>query len=242
MQTRRLSAFVKSGKNFFKVPGTAFDYYQAQGAYEHAAYEKSSSICVLNGRIQKLSHKESRALYCDYIFEEIDRLLSGREHISVLEVGCGNCINLDLIRKRYGKRVELHGLDFSGNRISAAHSYFRDALNDISFSVQSITDPVPDSESGRYDLVFSMHCLEQIPFAVIPAIEGMYKRAKSTVVFIEPVFEFARPSQKLFLIYSDFNRTLLSSIHYLGYKTTRCEPLKIESSLGNQSSIIVVQK
>lgn len=242
MQMRRLSAFAKYGKNFFKVPSTSLNYYQAQGSYEHTAYETGSSLCTLDGRIKKLSYKESRDLYCAYIFEEIDRLLSFQPRISILEVGCGNCINLVLIKKRYGDRVELQGLDVSGKRIETAKSYFGDALDGVSFKVQSITDPVPDGEVNKYDFVFSMHCIEQIPFAVCPAVEGMYKRAKSRVVLVEPVFDFARPSQKIFMIYSDFTRTLLPSIKYLGYKITRAEPLRIESSLTNQSSIIVVEK
>ena len=87
-----------------------------------------------------------------------------------------------------------------------------------------------------------MHCLEQIPYAVQQAVEGMWQRARHRVIFIEPVWEFARPVQKLKLVRSDYVRTLLPTIRYLEYNIVSARPLGFESSQKNQSSVIVVEK
>lgn len=241
-QVRRLLYFVGTGRNFFKTPETSLNIYQSKGDYEHRDYMDGTTQAVLNGQIHRMSHREARERYCAYLFEEIDRILPATGKLRILEVGCGNCINLVLLKQRYGERIELTGHDISERRIAVAKEFFGAELDGIAFAVKSATEPVAAEETAQFDLVFSMHCLEQIPFGVLPAVQGMYARSRSRVVMIEPVFDFARPTQKLFLIYSDYTRTLLPTVRYLGYKILRAEPLNIESSLKNQSSIIVVEK
>jgi Methyltransferase domain len=241
-QVRRLLSYIDRKENFFKAPDTSLNIYESRGDYEHRDYENGSTICVLDGKIQRLSYREARDRYCAYLYREIDALLEQQPRLQVLEVGCGNCINLMLLKRRYQDRLELTGMDISGRRIAVAQEVLGPKLEGIRFEVRSATEPVPPAEENQYDLVYSMHCIEQIPFAVLPAVQGMYARARKRVVMIEPVFDFARPAQKLFLIYSDFTRTLLPTVRYLGYKILRAEPLTIESSLKNQSSIIVVEK
>jgi ubiquinone/menaquinone biosynthesis C-methylase UbiE len=241
-QVRRLLYFVGTGRNFFKTPETSVNIYQSKGAYEHRDYIAGTTQAVLNGQIHRMSHREARERYCAYLFEEIDRILPPAGKLRILEVGCGNCINLVLLKQRYGERIDLTGHDISERRIAVAKEFFGAELDAIAFAVKSATELVPVEEESQFDLVFSMHCLEQIPFGVLSAVQGMYARARSRVVMIEPVFDFARPTQKLFLIYSDYTRTLLPTVRYLGYKILRAQPLNIESSLKNQSSIIVVEK
>ncbi|HVJ42672.1 MAG TPA: class I SAM-dependent methyltransferase [Dongiaceae bacterium] len=241
-QVRRLLSYVNSEHNFFKIPSTSKDIYNSRGDYEHRGYEQETTLGRVNGKIKRVSRRWLRDMYCAYLWPQIDALLAGREKIKILEIGCGNCINLVLIKQKYGPRVELTGYDISHRRIEVARDYFGAELDGVELKVCSATDPVPAAERGAFDLVFSMHCLEQIPFAVQQAVEGVCERSSGLAVMIEPVFEFARPEQKLYLIYSDFVRTLLPTVAYLGYRITRAEPLAIESTLKNQSSIIVVDR
>lgn len=241
-QVRRLLSYVQADENFFKTPNTSKDIYDSSDDYEHRGFATGSSLCRVNGQLRRLSQKEVRYLYLNYLWPYLDQLLAEKPKIRVLEMGCGNCINLAETKKRYGDRVELFGRDISLRRIDVAKAYFGSDIDGIDFKTLSATDPVPAEELGAYDLVFSMHCLEQIPFAIEQAVRGVCERAGSLAIMIEPVFEFARPEQKLFLIYSDFVRTLLPTIRYLGYKIVRAEPLAVESSTKNQSSIIVVDK
>lgn len=241
-QVRRLLSYINSDRNFFKIPTTSKLAYDARDDYEHRDYENGSTVSRVNGKIKRLSHRETRDLYCAYLWPQIDAMLATKPRIRLLEMGCGNCINLVLIKRRYGDKVELTGFDISQRRIDVAKQYFGAELDGVELRALSATDPVPENERGAWDLAFSMHCLEQIPFAVQQAVQGLCDRSSGLAVMIEPVFEFARPEQKLFLIYSDFVRTLLPTVQYLGYRITRAEPLTVESSVKNQSSIIVVDR
>jgi len=105
----------------------------------------------------------------------------------------------------------------------------------------SIIDGVED-ETGSFDVVFSMHCLEQIPYKSEIALKEMYRLTKKFLIIIEPIFELGNLVQRLYLLNSDHNRILLRNIRHLGYKITRLEALNIQSNPVNQSSIIVIEK
>jgi SAM-dependent methyltransferase len=230
-------------RNPWRIPVTSRDYYDAYGDKEQRMFAAGTLLlCRDGGRNRWCTYAEANSRYLAPIVREIEELLRTREAIEVLEVGCGNCINLIQLRKRFGARLKLHGIDISSGRLSVARKYFGEQLSDVPVWVESITEPVPEKEIANYDLVYSMHCLEQIPFAAAQAVEGLWRRARSRVVMVEPVWEFARPVQRLKLVRSDYIRTLLPTAKYLGYDILRAEPLGFESSQKNQSSVIVLAK
>ena len=227
----------------WNVPTTSRDYYDSYDDKEQRWFTEGKLIlCRDGGRNRWLPFNEIRKRYLTPVIQEIEELLKGGKAVSVLEVGCGNCINLTLLRKQFGSRLKLHGIDISSGRLATAKKFFGQQLADMPLWVESITDPAPKKEIEKYDLVYSMLCLEQIPFAATQAVEGLWKRARFRVVMVEPVWEYARPVQKLKLVRSDYIRTLLPTVKYLGYNITRSEPLGFESSQKNQSSVIVLAK
>ncbi len=230
-------------ENPWKIPVTSRDYYDAYGDREQRMFLEGGLLLCRDGRRNKwLTYAEANSRYLAPVMREIEDLLRTRETVSVLEVGCGNCINLTQLCKHFGARLKLHGIDISPGRLSVARKYFGEQLADVPIWVESIAEPTPEKELAKYDLVYSMHCLEQIPYAVVQALEGLWKRARSRVVMVEPVWEFARPVQKLKLVRSDYIRTLLPTVRYMGYNVVRAEPLGFESSQKNQSSVIVLAK
>ena len=230
-------------ENPWKVPTTSRDYYNTYSDKEQRGFVGGKLLlCRDGGSNRWLPMSEINKRYLQPIVREIEELLETRETISILEVGCGNCINLTQLRKQFGARLKLHGIDISSGRLATAKKFFGQQLADMPLWVESITDPAPKKEIEKYDLVYSMHCLEQIPFAATQAVEGLWKRARFRVVMVEPVWEYARPVQKLKLVRSDYIRTLLPTVKYLGYNITRSEPLGFESSQKNQSSVIVLAK
>jgi SAM-dependent methyltransferase len=229
--------------NPWKVPTTSRDYYNAYDDKEQRRFVEGKLIlCRDGGRNRWLPPSKATERYLEPIIREVEELLKDRETISILEVGCGNCINLTQLKKQFGPRLKLHGFDISSGRLAVAKKFFGEQLADISLWEESITEPTPTNEVAKYDLVYSMHCLEQIPFAAAQAVEGLWKRARFRVVMVEPVWEYARPVQKLKLVRSDYIRTLLPTVKYLGYNILRSEPLGFESSRKNQSSVIVLGK
>lgn len=208
---------------------------------EQRDYEGRSTTCVYNNKVVKKPIKEIRWHYLDYLFSEIKPLISESRPIKILEVGCGNCINLVSLKRELGKAVELYGIDISEERLNVARNYFTEALEGIKLYPCSITQTTPWRDSF-FDVVFTMHCLEQIPYKSEIALREMYRLANKVLVMIEPVFELGNPAQRLYLINADRNRILLRTLRHLGYQITRLEPLNIQSNPVNQSSIIVVKK
>jgi SAM-dependent methyltransferase len=209
--------------------------YQRYDDREQRDWESRSDAVLDRGKIRVLPFKEVRTRYVDYLCKELE--LPAR----VLEVGCGNGINLVELKARFGDSIELHGIDYSPERLKVSRRYFGERLDGVSLHEGSITARTqwPD---GHFDVVFSMHCLEQISHQTHAAVAEMARLAARRVVMIEPVFELANLAQRLYLLNADHVRILLTAIRDLGLTPRRVEPLDIQSNPVNQSSIIVIDK
>ena len=241
-QYRVLHERLNAEKPMLKTTSKSKRAYEAYDDREQLDYENNSRMSVYNDQLVEMPFKESRAHYLAYLYREIDKLLVPGKPLRVLEVGCGNCINIACLNEKYGNRVEITGLELSPRRINVAKKYFEDGLSGVSFQVGSITEPITGWEDEKFDLVYSMHCLEQIAYECKNAVRQMNRLSKSRVVMIEPIFELGNPIQRLYLINSDHNRILLSSIQELELEISRLEPLNIQSNPSNQSSIVVINK
>ena len=177
----------------------------------------------------------------DYLYQEFDPIVAQYAPVRVLEVGCGNCINIVNLKKKYNGKIDLYGIDISDERLRVSKQYFGNALDEVQLRNAPITEPL-DWSDGFFDVVFSMHCLEQIPYQTQSALREIYRLTKRRMVMIEPIFELGNHVQRLYLLNSDHNRILLKSIKQLGYQIWRLESLDIQSNPLNQSSIVVIDK
>lgn len=234
---------IRKEENPWKSPTTSRDYYDSYDDREQIAYYSDNLRWVRDGkRIYQMTDREARARYLAPVFAEIRAQCADKSVVKVLEVGCGNCINLIELKEEFGDAVELSGFDLSSGRLNVARTYFGDRLGDTTTSVASIVEPTPAEDRDQFDVVFSMHCLEQIPYAATQAVENLHARSRDCVIMIEPVWEFARLAQKLKLIRSDYIRTLLPAVKYHGFTIEKAEPLGFESTLKNQTSLVVLRK
>lgn len=242
-QLVKMLRLFKRAENPWKVPTTSRDTYDADDDSEQRDYYgPGRTLCRDGKRNVWATHREARMRYLAPIFAEIDARLKTQDQVAVREIGCGNCINLIELKERYGEKIDLHGTDISTGRINTAKGFFGDLLDGVNIWIESITEPTPSDQHDQYDLVFSMHCLEQIPYAVVQAVQGIWERTRGAAIMVEPVWEFGRPAQKLKLVRNDFVRTLLPTVRYLGYNTVKAEPLGFESSQKNQTSLIILKK
>jgi len=219
----------------------SYNIYQDYNDREQVEYETKSSEMLYHNLLVKMSWKEARNLYLKNIYKEIDILLESKDKLKILEVGAGNCINLYNIKLKYGDKIELFGLDISNHRIDVAKKYFNPALDDINFTIQSITSKT-DFSDNEFDIVFSMHCLEQIAYDSKSALIEMYRITKDKLLMIEPVFENGNFLQKLYLIDSDHNRILLKNILELNFPLIENKELIIQSNPWNQSTFLKIEK
>jgi|GEM_PF-3126289 len=94
----------------------------------------------------------------------------------VLEAGCGDGINLARIN------YPVDGFDLSPERASRAQTH----TEGITFTADIRSIPVEDK---AYDLIYSCHCLEQVPPSTIGAALAEMRRVAKRVVLVEPIHE-----------------------------------------------------
>ena len=184
----KLSRRIRKEENPWKSPATSRDYYDSYDDREHVAYYAGNLRWVRDGeRIYQMTDQAARARYLAPIIEEISAQLAEAEGaVKVLEAGCGNCINLVELKEAFGDRIELHGVDLSPGRLKVAHGYFGDRLRGVTTNVGSVVASVDPEDRDQFDLVFSMHCLEQIPYAAVQAVENLHARSRNCVIMVEP--------------------------------------------------------
>ena len=208
---------------------------------EIVADYRDSQVVLMNNAPVLMSYREQRLIHLNYIFAEIDEILKSKEKAVVLEVGCGNCINIFEIIQKYGDRVEIHGVDIAENRISVGRGYFKDGLANAKLKAASITEKT-DFEDGKFDLVYSVFCIEQIAYETKAAVDEMYRISCSKILMLEPVFENGSLMQKIYLVWSDHTRILLKSIRELNLPLVKNEVLPMQFNPSNQSTMLLIDK
>jgi hypothetical protein len=102
-QIKRLVRLAEEGKNPFLTADFQASHYQSYDDREQRDYADSKRgwETVVDGEIRWISAGDLRRRYVDILSSEIDAALAAGAAPSVLEVGCGNCINLVELKRRY---------------------------------------------------------------------------------------------------------------------------------------------
>lgn len=242
-EIKRFFRQLRRENSFIKTTGDSLFIYEQYDNSEQLLYESGRRTMSYKGIYRKMTDKEARRLYITHVFEYVDRLLKGdgAKRVNILEVGCGNCINIVKLIEKYGDEISVTGIDISPERINVARKHYGAVLETADLKVGSITERLP-FDDGQFDIVFSMHCLEQISYEVKSAIKEMYRLTGIYTVLIEPVFENGNFLQKLYLINSDHCRIILKTITELEYPVIENRVLDIQSNPRNQSSLIALKK
>jgi ubiquinone/menaquinone biosynthesis C-methylase UbiE len=117
--------------------------------------------------MNRVSFIAIRDYYLAPMIEQIEALYAAdpTRPVEVLEVGCGNGTNLMVLARALGDKVALRGIDISGERLAQGRTYWGKRLDKVSMVEDSATTLATQAD-GSADLVYSLHCLEQIPYAV----------------------------------------------------------------------------
>ncbi len=241
-QLRRLRKKLRAGKEVRRHTTASRDDYETYDSWEQEMYLKGQQYTTLDGKIQLVPFTRIRADYIAPVKAEIARQIAanpGRK-VRVLEVGAGNCINVALLVEAFGEKIEMVGIDISPKRLEVSRGFWKDRIAGVDLHVDSATElaTIPDRS---FDLVFSMHCLEQIPYEVAASVRAMARVSRGRIVFVEPVFEFGNPAQKIYAIVGDQLRTLLPEITRAGLKVAESYPLEVLANPLNKSGVVVVE-
>lgn len=216
--------------------------YQAYDDREIRAYLTASTRTIVNDRLDRASFRDIRDSYLAPVRTEIARLRdAGIAPVRVLEVGCGNGTNLKLLRDAFGAAVALTGIDISDERLHVGRGFWKDALDGVTLREASATDLTvfPDA---AFDLVYTVHCIEQIPYEVPQVLREIARVTRHRAVFVEPVFEFANPAQRLYTIWADQLRTLLPEVRRSPLRVVSATPAPTLANPLNRTGVIVAEK
>jgi ubiquinone/menaquinone biosynthesis C-methylase UbiE len=205
------------------------------GAYYSAAAIEVPKLCVLNGQLTRVEAVRVREVWVDKLAAQF------RAHdatSAILEVGSGDGNNLPLLRKHFPD-ARLAGIDFSPKRVEFAQNNPLHAGLDLDFRVASATD-LP-FETGSFDAVYSMYCLEHLPHDFPQAIREMCRVARECVVLVEPVPEHRGIAQQIYAKMSDFVRGLPAFLESEGLNVESIELLDAATVPLNMGSLITIR-
>lgn len=218
------------------------DIYERYDDREIQAYLTKSMRTVRNGVVAVVPFRDIRDAYLAPIRAEIAALADRRPGpVRVLEVGCGNGTNLKLMRDAFGDRLALTGLDISGERIRVGQAFWKDALDGVRFETGSATDLSRFAEDS-FDIVYTVHCIEQIPYDVPAVLREIARVTADRAVFVEPVFEFANAAQRLYAITGDQLRTLLPELSVSRLTVLSATETDVLANPLNKTGVVVVSK
>ena len=131
---------------------------------------------------QKIFNKQFSVpnLYSYNSTKYILEILKDYDFDSLIEVGCGNGRNLDMINKNFHDK-KLNGIDISDVGVAVAREHNLDV---IECSADNIRYP-----DNSFDIVLTVHSLEQMKYIIDDVIKEMYRVCKNKVISFEPCFE-----------------------------------------------------
>ncbi|MGB3406274.1 MAG: class I SAM-dependent methyltransferase [Jannaschia sp.] len=241
-QIRDFLRKLKRGEEFRRHTSISFDDYETYDDWEIRIDEEGSNFTLYHGAMAQTSFREIRDHYLEPVKEQIERLLdAGGPRPRVLEVGAGNCTNLVRLKETFGDRIELSGVDLSPERLRVGKTYWGERLEAVDLSVDSALT-LSTIKDAEFDLVYSMHCLEQLPYHADQAVSSMSRASRDTVVFVEPVIEFANTAQKLYTLFGDQLRTLLPILGKSDLEIVSSVPAKMLANPLNMTGMVICRK
>lgn len=188
MRTRLFSSKINRSKEF------VVEQYSQTGTRDlELTFTDREGKCMVDGQVKVVPKRIARDFTIDQIANEIQNCNAKR----VLEVGAGTSVNLYLLSSRFPD-IHFEGIDITPGRVEVGKKWFKENKNfEPNTQVGDVTNlSFPDD---AFDLIYSVHCFEQIDQYAVAGITEVCRVAKNKVVFLEPDFKHSNPTQRLFL-------------------------------------------
>jgi ubiquinone/menaquinone biosynthesis C-methylase UbiE len=204
---------------------------------------KNNYFCNLNSsKDLYLIKGNPKKYYAKYLFNIIDLF----KVKSLLEVGAGELTLLyDLIKnlkknKKY-KKKEISAVDISYYRLLAGKNFLKKKRISIEYLIKADGANLP-LQDNSIDLVFTSHCLEQVPNISKKIISELIRVSRKYVVLIEPSYDFGSQATRNRIFakgYTKINEKILQNI---SGKVILRELIPYSSHLNNAELIIIKKK
>ena len=159
-----------------------------------------------------------------YYADIIGKIIKQTKSKSFLEVGAGELTHINkiynLLKKNNFKIDKSGALDISFKRLLAGKKYLKSKKNKINYIVQGNAAELPFADDS-FDLIYTTHCLEQVPSLFVESVNEMLRVAKNYVVLLEPSFELSNEITSNYITYKGYvqiNKKLLGNIKYKYFK------------------------
>jgi len=180
------------------------------------------SLGVQNNQLQYLTTKEKCDSYIELIRKELD------EYQFILEAGCGGGVNVTVLKGYYPNKT-FFAFDFLLNRVRSAAAIGEKGIKFFTSDIRRIA-----LSDKSVDATYTALVLEQIPQDSRRALDELIRITKFKMILLEPCFEFSNYSQKQYLIYKDYIRSLKSDLETLERESKiRIKKMQKLSSLHN---------
>ena len=223
------------GENIDRDKDYVIDNYSKVGSRDLDTYfNDTPRRCMFNGEVTTHSMKAVRDFYVEQIAEQIQS--SGAKKI--LEVGCGTSLNLYLLSQRF---PELHfeGIDITPERLEVGKKWFKAEKNfEPNVQIGDVTQLA--FEDNAFDLIYTVHCFEQIDQYALAGTQEVCRVAKEKVVFLEPDYMSSNAAQRLFLKNHNYLIDFAKTIESVAPGKLNHQPLDTYVNFMNRTGLFVV--
>lgn len=162
--------------------------------------------------------------------------------ISILECGCGEGLNLNLLEDRLKKKIKwMAGMDISWSRAKTGQLFGQEHnKNNITFFVGDYFH-IPLA-TNSVDTVFTMQGIYRMGGHESEILEELYRVTRKYLVLIEPSYELAGDEGKNRMIIMNYVRDLTSTAEKKGMKIIKRLPLGYDVNPLNPSEIMIIEK
>jgi ubiquinone/menaquinone biosynthesis C-methylase UbiE/uncharacterized protein YbaR (Trm112 family) len=175
----------------------------------------------------------------DHVAEKILRPLLDSNH-AVLEMGAGELTTLvPMARRLADLHLRFSAVDLSWSRVAHGSLFARESGVTIDRVGVGNALHLPFADNS-FDLVYTSHCLEQIPLDLSRAAAELCRVSKKWVVCMEPSYELGHPAQRRRMREKHYARRLDKVFERLGHRLLRHELLPFDLSPDNRSALYLV--
>ena len=190
--------------------------------------------CMFKGEVTTHSTKALRDFYIDVLAEQIQASSARR----ILEVGCGTSLNLYLLSQRFPD-LHFEGIDITPERLEVGKKWLKAEKNFVpNVQLGDVTQLA--FEDNAFDLIYSVHCFEQIDQYVLAGTKEVCRVAKEKVVFLEPDYGSSNAAQRLFLKNHNYLVNFAKTIESVAPGKLDHKPLDTCMNFMNRTGLFVV--
>ena len=175
--------------------------------------------------------------YSDFLFN----FVKNKNLNSILEVGAGELTLIaELLNKLKKKKIKKAALDISFQRLLKGKEFLKKKKIKLNYIVKADASIQPFANNS-FDIVYTSHCLEQVPHLFNKIVDECVRVSKKYVIFIEPSYEFGSEVTKNHIYKKGYPIIKENLFNEKNYKIIFRNSAPIKSYI-NGTEIIIIKK